>query len=213
MQRVFKLPDNSAVRITISKYFTPSGRAIQRDYENKEDYYSEVYHRKEEEGENIDHTLEADSTRPVYKTKGGRTVFGGGGITPDILVSSGKISDYSIELRKSNVFYQFVRNYMDTNGDMLRDQYKDDLKNYKKNFKVDESLVKDFITFAEHLGVKYNEDQFKEDKEYITSRIKAYIARDMWKNEGWYYVLLDDDKQFQKAMLSFGEAESMAGLK
>lgn len=213
VQRVFKLPDNSAVRITISKYFTPSGRAIQRDYENKEEYYSEIYHREEKEGENIDHTAEADSTKPVFKTKGGRTVFGGGGITPDVLVSSGKISDFSIELRRSNIFYQFIRNYMDLNGERIKSVYLDDLYKFKNDFVVDEKLLEDFIAFAKNLGVEYKESDYNEDKDFISSRIKAYIARDIWKNAGWYYVLLDDDKQFQKAMISFGEAESMAGLK
>ena len=91
VQRQFELPDNSALRLTISQYFTPSGRLIQRDYKhkkNKEDYYSELSEDSTAEGDNLNHTAEQDSSRPVYKTNKGRLVYGGGGITPDYVIKS-----------------------------------------------------------------------------------------------------------------------------
>ncbi len=111
VQRQFTLPDNSAIRLTISEYYTPSGRLIQRDYddlETDEEYYSEVMEREEEEGDNLTHTAEQDSSKPVFETEGGRVVYGGGGITPDYIVKAGKINDYSRDLLRNNVFYQYT---------------------------------------------------------------------------------------------------------
>jgi carboxyl-terminal processing protease len=91
VQRQFSLSDNSAIRLTISEYFTPSGRLIQRNYKDKKDkteYYSELGERDEIEGENIDHQAETDSTSPTFKTNWKELCFGGGGITPDYIVRS-----------------------------------------------------------------------------------------------------------------------------
>ena len=128
VQRQFDLSDNSAIRLTISKYYTPSGRLIQRDYkEGREEYYSEVNNRKEKEGNNIYHKEETDSTKPVYKTSGGRIVYGGGGITPDYIIKSDKMTDYTINLLKNNVIYQFVLAYLDQNSSSIKEKYGDDL--------------------------------------------------------------------------------------
>ncbi len=116
VQRPFLLEDSSAVRITISKYYTPSGRQIQRHFESKEDYYAEVQDREEKEAENINHTLEIDSTKKVFHTAGGRPVVGGGGITPDFIVKNKELTDYSIKLRSNDLFYKFVRRYLDSKG-------------------------------------------------------------------------------------------------
>ena len=111
VQRQFDLPDNSALRLTISQYFTPSGRLIQRDYKNKknkEDYYSEMGNDEEVEGDNINHTAEQDSVKPEYKTGKGRIVYGGGGITPDYIVKSDLVTTYTQNLLRKNIFYTFI---------------------------------------------------------------------------------------------------------
>ncbi|MEW6702839.1 MAG: S41 family peptidase, partial [Bacteroidota bacterium] len=130
VQKPFGLSDGSAVRITTAKYFTPSGRQIQRDYKNKKKYYDEIIERRESEGENVDHKTERDSTKPKFKTKGGRIVYGGGGITPDYIVEPEKVSNYSVELRKNNIYYQFVRKFLDQNGAWIREKYKNELKKF-----------------------------------------------------------------------------------
>ena len=213
VQRQFPLFDNSALRITISKYFTPSGRSIQRGYENKKDYYSDLGERKEEEGDNFTHTAERDSSRPEFKTSGGRIVYGGGGITPDYITKLGKLTNYSRDLLRNNVFYQFVLKYLEKNGDRIKAKYKDDLDKFRREFTFSPEEEKSFIRFAMDKDVKLVEEEFTEDKNYIFTRLKAQVARNYWKNEGWYTVLLDIDTQFLKSVTLFDEAEDLAKLK
>lgn len=215
VQRQFQLPDNSALRLTISKYFTPSGRGIQRDYKeirDKKEYYSALSELDEEEGDNINHTAEEDSLRPVYKTKKGRMVFGGGGITPDYIIKSEQISNFSRDLLRNNLFYQYVLTYLDKNSDHILKKYEKDLMLFKSEFKVTESMMDEFIQLAKSKSIEFNEEEYNEDKDYIITRLKAQIARNFWKNEGWYSILLGIDNQMQKAVTLFGEAKSLSNL-
>jgi carboxyl-terminal processing protease len=213
VQRPIQLSDGSAVRITIAKYYTPSGRQIQRDYKDKSSYYKEVVDRLETEGENVDHKTEKDTAKPKFKTKNGRIVYGGGGITPDYIVEAGTVSNYSVELRKNNAYYLFVRKYLDQNGSMLRNKYQDNLNKFVDEFNFSDSQLKEFTKFAETLKIKYDAAEFEKDKDNIRSRLKAFVGRDIFKNNGWYLTLLKSDRQFQKAITLFGEAEKISRLK
>lgn len=217
VQRQFQLFDNSAIRLTISEYFTPSGRLIQRDYKNKKDkkdYYSEISDREESEGENIEHTAEKDSTKPTYKTLiKKRTVFGGGGITPDYIVKSETLTEYTQNLLKENLFYSFVLGYLDTHSNEIKNKYGNNLSNFRKEFFINTDLLNSFVNFAKAKKVDFNQSDFEKDKDYIAARLKAQIARNFWKNDGWYSVLLEGDSQFRKALELFNEAKELANLK
>ncbi|MBA4406278.1 S41 family peptidase [bacterium] len=212
VQRPIELSDGSAVRITIAKYYTPSGRPIQRDYKDKSKYYEEIMARQEFDGDNVDHKTEKDSTKTKYKTKNGRVVYGGGGITPDYIVEAGAISNYTLELRRNNVYYQFVRNYLDKNGNELRDKYQNNIKKFAEEFRFNNEQLLDFIKFGETVKVKYDAKGFSTDKELIRTNLKAFVARDIFKNSGWYLTLLKTDRIFQKAISLFGEAEKLNGF-
>ncbi len=173
VQRQFDLSDNSALRLTISQYFTPSGRLIQRDYKNKknkEDYYSSAINDSVTEGDNLNHTAEQDSGRPEYKTSKGRIVFGGGGITPDYIVKSGLASVYTQNLLRKNVFYTFILSYLDRNGGAIKTKYKDDLTYFKKDFKISDEMIKNFIEFAKSKDVDF--------KKRILKKIKIIFLQD-----------------------------------
>ena len=216
VQRQFNLPDNSALRLTISEYYTPSGRLIQRDYKdkkNKEEYYSEVYDREETEGDNLNHDVENDSTKPVYKTNGGRIVYGGGGITPDYIIKSENITEYTTNLLRNNTFYLYTLSYLDKNSSEIKNQFGDDLEKFRNGFTIDDNIVKNFISFAETKNVKFVSEDFEKDEKYILARLKAQIARNFWKNEGWFSVLLSSDNQVSKAVTLFNEAKDLAKLK
>ncbi len=208
VQRQFPLEDGSSVRVTISQYFTPAGRCIQRKYTDKKKYYEDLMERDETEGENITHKSEKDSGRPEYKTGNGRIVYGGGGITPDFIVKSDKITDYTASLLRKNVFYLFVLNYIDVHGKNIQNKYPD-LASYRDGFELSKSEIESFIAFAEQKEVKFVEKDFEKEKDYIVSRLKAQIARNYWKNEGWFGVLLGADKQVTKAIALFPKAADM----
>ena len=216
VQRQFDLPDNSALRLTISRYYTPSGRLIQRDYKDlkdKEEYYSEAGNGSEKEGDNLYHSAEKDSSLPVYKTNSGRIVYGGGGITPDYIVKSKDFTEYTTELLKNNVFYQFTLKYLESNGKEIQSKYNENLDGFINNFTLSDKDIRNFTKFAASKNVKYNSEEFRKDRSYILNRLKAQIARNFWKNKGWYSVLLHSDNQLLKAVTLFDEAKDLANLK
>ncbi len=214
VQRQFQLNDNSALRLTISRYYTPLGRLIQRDYAKKDkiDYYRESVDTDTVEGENIDHSLEKDTTKPVYVTPKGRKVYGGGGITPDYIVKSPPLTKYTSSLLRKNLFYQYILSYLDKNGKAIQNKYKTWLS-FKNEFRVDDAILNSFIDYAKNQGVEFNKEDFEKDKDYIKARLKAQIARNYWRNDGWYPVLLEIDPQFKKANSLFAEAEKFAKSK
>lgn len=199
VQRPFLLNDSSAVRITIAKYFTPSGRVIQRKFENTKEYYQDIENREEIEGENIDHNLEFDSTTAIYHTSKGRKVIGGGGITPDFIVKNKELTEFTINLRGKNLFYKFIRLLLDGNLKGVYENYNGSLTRFYRLFELSDDQINLFKDFCLKNGVEIDVISLNLDKNYIKKRLKAEIARNYWKNNGWFKVLLDEDEQFLKA--------------
>lgn len=211
VQRQFDLPDGSAFRVTTARYYTPVGRSIQKPYEGGK-YTSDLV-RDENEGDNLNHQNDrVDSTRPVFKTMGGRVVYGGGGITPDYIVKLDTLTPYTVSLRRNNIIYLFTENYMAGNRKNIEASYKS-YNAFRDGFNVSSSMMNDFIRFAEGKGVALNQSEFDKDKSFIEVSIKSQIARDLWGNEGSYAVFVTTDEQFLKAITLFQEAKDLGNLK
>jgi carboxyl-terminal processing protease len=217
VQRQYPLGDGSAFRLTISKYYTPSGRLIQRPYDDKEKYYGGEGRVEGDEGENISHELEEnDSTmskKPKFSTAGGRTVYGGGGITPDYVVKADTIGFLARKLRAKNLFWKTADNIMKARGKDLRTTYSDDLSKYMRDFTINDADIKILKDYAAEEKIEWKDDEFKQDEEFLRTVIKAYIGRSIFNNNGYTAVMLSIDNQTRKAIQLFPEASKIAKLK
>ncbi|MCI0715291.1 MAG: S41 family peptidase [Chlorobi bacterium] len=210
VQRQYNLSDGSAMRVTTSRYYTPSGRLIQKPYDGGE--YKKML-LNPDEGENIFHDKESkDTTRPEFKTMGGRTVYGGGGITPDFIMKLDTLTEYSVQLRRLNLFLEYSNAYYDANKENLKSSYSDYI-NFRDNFHVSQNMLDDFKSLASVKGVAFNDEHWSRDIDFIKTSIKSILARDIWGNNGSMAVWLATDRQFEKAMQLFPEAEKLAQLR
>ncbi len=213
VQRQFELSDNSALRLTISEYFTPSGRNIQRPFDNKKnknDFLVEILQFEDSERDNFFHESEKDTNRPVFTTLiKKRKVFGGGGITPDYIIKNEELTELSQNLQKENTFYTFTLNYLDTYGNDIKNKYGKDLYKFLDDFSIDDTVLNSFLNYSKSKDIQVKESDLKKDESYIKARLKAQIARNFWKNDGWFSVLLTEDQQFKKAITLLKDAESL----
>lgn len=201
VQRPFTLPDSSVIRLTTARYHTPSGRCIQRPYdEGVDEYYDDLRERLEHK-EHIyaDSISFPDSLK--YTTITGKTVYGGGGIMPDIFVAwdSTGYTDYYTELIKERVPNNFVIDLLENNRKKMEKNY-NSVKKYKKDFMVDEQLTNEFLSFAEKEGVELNEEEYKKSEKNIRVLIKALIARNIFDISAYYEVISEIDDTIKKSL-------------
>jgi carboxyl-terminal processing protease len=198
VQEDVKLRDGSNLRLTIARYYTPTGRCIQKPYKDGfENYYKDQLDRYDN-GElyKPDSTLFADSLK--FKTPKGKIVYGGGGIMPDIFVpfdSTGN-SWYFSDLRFSSAFQAFAFDYLQDK----RNKWSG-LDAFEKQFKVTPEILDRFVKFAEkEMKVKKDASGLKHSKSLIERTLKAEIARQIWLEEGYYRIVNRSDNEVQKAL-------------
>ena len=205
VQRPFNLPDGSQIRLTTSRYHTPSGRCIQRPYENGVEDYAKEMTKRLEHGEyfHADSIHFPDSLK--YKTDGGRTVYGGGGIMPDIFipVDTSFNSKLYTNLVRKGALNRFTTDHALKHRDDIKAEY-GDFKNFNKEFEVGQDLVEGLKKAAEEAKVEWNDEQFKHSEQFILLQMKALIARNVWETQQYYEVMSSVDPGIKKAMEILG---------
>jgi carboxyl-terminal processing protease len=217
VQMPVNLSDGSELRLTISRYYTPSGRSIQKPYTsgNDEDYEKD-YEKRMKSGEFFVADSIKFNEKSKYKTIGGRTVYGGGGITPDVFIprDTTMITKFLNELWTKNVIREYAFNYSTENRKALE---KLTFKDFNKLFVVNETMMIELLKLSKQVGIKGKDNEYARSKPYIRYQIKAYIARNIWQNkftEGlnneYFQVMLPLDETLQKSLRYFDRAEKMA---
>jgi len=191
--------DGSALRLTIARYYTPTGRCIQKPYNNGlEDYYFDIQNRYDR-GEFVvaDSIKFADSLK--YTTPGGNIVYGGGGIMPDIFVPFDTIgvTPYLNQVRNRGLIYRYAFVYTDNNRAALS-QFTNhrDISSYLDK----QDLLMKFVNYAESNGVKKNVEEIILSEKIIMTQLKAYIARNIIDNPGYYPIIQEIDQTLQKGI-------------
>lgn len=201
VQEQLSLPDGAALRLTVARYYTPTGRSIQKPYEigHADEYNDEVYERMlHGEMQDADSIKFVDSLK--YTTPAGRQVYGGGGIMPDIFVTLDRDPNYRYynELLNKGVMYQFAFQYTDTHRAELK-KY-DGIDDFDARFTISSALLNQFVSFAESKGVKRNPAGLAFVKPELENLMKALIARNIYDEKGFYPIYLRTDKAYLKAL-------------
>ncbi len=204
VQRPVMLSDGSAVRLTVSRYYTPSGRSIQKSYEDGVEAYQREKIQRLASGEltSADSIHAADTVK--FFTMNKRVVYGGGGIMPDVFVpiDTTQSSDYFGQLVRKGILNTFALGYVDTQREQLLAGYTTP-DAFRRNFIVNEGLMKALEVEADKEGVEPDAEGLLRSKDLIGIRLKALIARDLWNTSAYWQVINADnpvDRSFQKAV-------------
>lgn len=192
--------DGSAIRVVIAKYYTPSGRCIQKPYDKSEEEYQKDFMERYESGELFDESKISFPDSLKYKTASGRTVYGGGGIYPDVFVANDTTggSRYLMNLRLNNIFWRFAVDYVEANSGLM-EQYKESA-DFVDGFTVSSDLKNEFIRFAEEREVPFQKGQYQRSERIVQNQIKAFIGRKLFNDDGFYPVLHQRDRVIQQAL-------------
>ena len=217
VQRPFKFEDGSMMRLTVARYYTPSGRCIQKPYSrgDKKAYEKELMDRYNEgEYYSLDSIQFNDSLR--YTTRiNGRTIYGGGGVMPDVFVpvDTSEYSTYYRDLSAKGIINQFAIRYVDKNRKTISKQFKT-VKDFDEGFIVTDEMMRDLVALGEQDSVKYDEEKFRTSKQLLKAIAKGLIARDVYGDPGAYsivinhrnhdvqaaYEVLNDQERFQRLL-------------
>lgn len=210
VQRPIDLTDGSQMRLTIARYYTPSGRFIQKPYDDLEAYKKDLTQRYlNGEFSHADSIKLPDSLKHQTLITN-RTVYGGGGIMPDLFVpvDTSEITDYYRDLVQGGHLNSYSLDFVDKQRDELLVKYPT-FKSYHENFKVDQKFMDDFFAYVakEDAELKFNEEQYKVSQNLIQLRLKAILAQDIWGYNEFYQIYNESDEIIKRAILALENKE------
>jgi len=213
VQKPIPLPDGSMIRLTVSRYYTPTGRSIQKPYEKGklDDYHHDLIDRY-----NRGELISADSIHfpdsMKYNTLvNKRIVYGGGGIMPDIFipVDTARYTDYHRRLVATGLVNRIAMSYLDQNREKMMKEYPK-FPQYKQNFNISEEMMQQLIDMANEEKIEYNDEQYNRSKALVMLQIKALIARDLYEMSQYFEIINDDNESFQEALRIINNKERYA---
>jgi carboxyl-terminal processing protease len=214
VQKPFPLPDGSAIRLTTARYYTPTGRSIQRPYdEGKDKYYKELT-RRYESGELMERDSIDFPDSLTFYTPNGRKVYGGGGIMPDIFVPLDTTlnSDLNRNLIRRGVYNEFVLNYLNKNRKEMKATYPS-FSSFKNDFTLDDELLDKFFSFAKKKKVKESEADYLKSKKLIDTQLTALFARNLYSVSAYFEIINElNDSYLEALKVLKGDAFEQAKL-
>ncbi len=191
VQRPFSLPDGSEIRLTIAKYYTPSGRSIQKPYdEGVKEYHSEIYERFRHGEMMHSDSIHMTDSLIFHTLKEKRKVFGGGGIVPDIFIAmdTAYYTPYYRDLVASGSVNRLVMDMLDDYRDEWTKQYSS-FADFYKHFSVPDSFIGELTQRAEDAGIELQQEQLETSMVWLRLQMKALIARNLWSTSEYYQTL------------------------
>lgn len=204
VQRPFRFDDGSMMRLTVARYYTPSGRCIQKPYDrgDKKAYEKELLDRANVgEYYSLDSIQFNDSLR--YTTRlNGRTIYGGGGVMPDVYVpiDTTEYTTYYRDLMAKGITNQYAISYVDKNRKSIAKKYKT-VNDFDNGFIITDEMMRDFIALGEKDSVKYDEEKYRTSEALLKDIIKGLIARDVYGNASAYSVIINHRNRDLKAAI------------
>jgi carboxyl-terminal processing protease len=202
VQRPLRLPDSSMIRLTVARYYTPTGRLIQKPYDmSKSEYDNDIINRYNNGELSHKDSIHFPDSLKYNTLKNSRIVYGGGGIMPDFFVpiDTSFYSDYYRDLMRRGILNLFTLNYIDNNRTRLKSKYLT-FSDFKNEFEVTDKLLNELVEFADDEDLSKDEEAIKISGDRIKLLIKAYIARDLWSSSEFYQIINDKEVKYNKAI-------------
>ena len=200
VQQPFQLHDGSALRLTVSRYYTPSGRCIQKPYEANTDAYEHEIFERFSNGELTVEDSSKEAKGEVFKTHNGRVVYGGGGIKPDVFVpfDTTMRSAFLTEVLSLGLLSKFAFSYHDDHKKELAGYTT--IEEFDKTFDSQHKLMEELLLFLKANKVNYTADELKISGQWMYTLTRALIARQLWKDNGYFYIINQSDKAISTAI-------------
>lgn len=209
VQMPIDLSDGAELRLTIARYFTPSGRSIQKPYDSNYEDYERDWLDRYEHGEffSADSIKFNDSLK--YETKKGRTVYGGGGIMPDYFVplDTTMNSAYVSRLFNTDASREFILDFLSKNKQQFTGMT---VNQYYANYSVTDAMLLDLVEYGKKSKVEFDSKDFNKSKEYLRILVKAHLGRQIYDDSAFYKVINDINEVYLQALNLFGEADKIS---